>query len=142
MKLRQNKVKLVSKMHSVASCTHATCGAFTLTLSFLTRSKGGGRNWVGCLIYIVHTINKSFSEAIATILRTFVDTLADTWQKFLAEGLTKNYRHDSKWFSEKHVLIPFQFIYKWVLEASNFYNFDTVYFRLEEILFLAKDWLY
>lgn len=37
----------------------------------------------------------------------------DTWQEFLTGALTKEYyRHDSKYFSEKQVLIPFQFINK------------------------------
>lgn len=57
----------------------------------------------------------------------------DTWQEFLTGGLTKEYyRHDPKYFSEKQVLIPFQYINKWMSEASSLHNFDTIYCRLEK----------
>lgn len=62
------EVKLVNKMHSVRSYTPATCGAYILTVSFLTSSKGRKGNWVIHMIYIVHTIKTSSLEAVPMIL--------------------------------------------------------------------------
>lgn len=63
----------------------------------------------------------------------------DTRQEFLTGGLTKKYySHDSKYFSEKQVLIPFQFTNKWMPEASNLHNFNTIFCRQEKNVSIGK----
>lgn len=60
--------QVLSKTHSVRSCTAAMCGLSALTTSFLTNSNGRKRNGVGCMSYIVHAIKTSSLGAIATVL--------------------------------------------------------------------------